>query len=449
MIGAVSALVFSSGNAEAPRLLARGTAAGGPRLISIAPLPEGAQCAWSPGGDNLGQPPVLEQGQESSALAELPQDQAARLAAQRKPVRVIRDPSPSFSSVAVDPIRNEVVFSDENLFQIMVYDRLANTAPTAAFSEPKRVIGGLETRLEYQCGTYIDPATGDIYSVSNDTADRRLKVYSRQAQGNVPPNRELNAPHGTFGIAVDEGAQELYLTIEHQNAIVVYKKLAKEFDSPIRLVQGDRTKLADPHGIALDTKNRLIFVTNHGHFHTKRPGGTLAGPNFDGRTNWPIGEEVPGSGRNVPPSITVYPLDARGDTPPLRTIGGPNTRLNWPSGISFDPKRDEIHIANDMGDEILVFSTKADGNVAPARIIRGPKTLIRNPKGVFLDAQNDELWVANFGNHTATVYSPTAAGDTPPLRVIRSAPLSAPAPVLGNPGALAYDTKREEILVPN
>ena len=66
-----------------------------------------------------------------------------------------------------------------------------------------------------------------------------------------------------------------------------------------------------------------------------------------------------------------------------------------------------------------------------------------------MDIDNDELWVANFGNHTASVYAMTAEGDTPPLRVIRSAPAGTPSLMIGNPGALAYDTKREEILVPN
>ena len=66
-----------------------------------------------------------------------------------------------------------------------------------------------------------------------------------------------------------------------------------------------------------------------------------------------------------------------------------------------------------------------------------------------MDLESEELWVANFGNHTATVYKATAAGDTAPLRVIRSGPLGAPTPMIGNPHPVAYDSKREELLVPN
>ena len=67
--------------------------------------------------------------------------------------------------------------------------------------------------------------------------------------------------------------------------------------------------------------------------------------------------------------------------------------------------------------------------------------------GVFF--KNQELWVANFGDHAATVYKRDANGDAPPMRVIRSAPIDAPAPELSNPHTIAFDSKRDQILVSN
>src|SRR5437868_1494291 len=67
--------------------------------------------------------------------------QKAAVAA-RKYLRRIHDEYPQFSSVAVDPERNEVVVTDENLFQTMVYDRTTNTPAKAKMSEPKRAIRG-------------------------------------------------------------------------------------------------------------------------------------------------------------------------------------------------------------------------------------------------------------------------------------------------------------------
>jgi DNA-binding beta-propeller fold protein YncE len=361
---------------------------------------------------------------------------------QRKPIRTIRDGYAGFSAVAVDHKNDEVILSDENLFQILVYDRKANTPPQAAMTEPKRILGGDNTEIEFQCGIYVDPKTGDIYGVNNDTVDQ-LVIFTREQRGNVKPARQLHTPHGTFGVAVDEDREEMYLTIQHDHAIVVYDKYATGETNPKRLIQGNKTLLADPHGIAIDTKNRLIFVTNYGSTSTKvRAGG-------EQRPNWPLEGVVPGSGRSLPPSITAYSMDAVGDVAPVRIIQGPKTKLNWGTGISIDNQRNEIFVANDMTSEVLVYDLNANGDVAPKRVLAGPKTMIKAPTAVYVDVVNDELWVTNFGNHNATVYRRDAAGDTAPLRVIRSAPLNSPAPMLGNPHPVAYDTRRDQILVPN
>ena len=414
---------------------------GSAQLVSYDPLPAGAM------DDECNGPPV----DVSSALAAEPMQEADVSA--KKPVRMIRDRYASYSSVAVDPTNDEVVLTDENLFNILAYNRLDNT-PSTRVTEPKRSIGGLKTKIEFQSGVYVDPKNGDIYAVNNDTVDT-LVIFSREATGDVRPEREVHTPHGTFAIAVDEDHQELLLTVQHDSAVVTFQKTAKSEDAPIRLLQGEHTLLADPHGIALDTKNDLIFVTNHGSVHQFRPGAVAASGRIREsdlrKSNWPLGfsNAIPGSGQNLPPSVTVYARSASGDTAPLHVIQGPKTQMNWPTGIAFDPTSNELFVANDMGDSILVFSASANGDVAPIRVIKGPQTLIKNPTGVYVDSKNDELWIANFGNHTATAYKLSAAGNTPPLRIIRSAPADQPTLSIGNPHPVAYDTKREELLVPN
>jgi DNA-binding beta-propeller fold protein YncE len=69
--------------------------------------------------------------------------------------------------------------------------------------------------------------------------------------------------------------------------------------------------------------------------------------------------------------------------------------------------------------------------------------------GVAIDSGNDEIWVSNFGDHTALVFDRNANGDVAPKRIIRSAPSGTPTPGFGNPQAVAYDSKRGQILVPN
>lgn len=417
------------------------------RLISITPFPEmdGEMCTLTPASATASL--LLPSPQSAAAAADTAG--AVDLSA-RKPVRMIRDPYSAYSAVAVDPVHNEVVLTDENMFNILVYDRSANTPPNAKMTEPKRMIGGLNTKIEFQCGLYIDPVSGDIYGVNNDTVDT-LVIFDRQAKGNVAPTRQLHTPHGTFGIAVDEDAQEMYLTVQHDNSVVVFRKNPSQEEAPTRLLQGNKTQMHDPHGIAIDTKNGLMFVGNYGNFHEKdysQP-NTVSGIRGGDKPNWPVAQELAGTGKFFPPSITVYSLKAKGDTAPLRVIQGPNTQMNWPAHLAFDVERQELYVANDMGDSIIVFAASANGDVAPIRVVKGPKTLIKNPTGVFLDPKNDEFWVASFGNHAATVFKRGIAGDVAPLRVIRSGPLGEPALGIGNPHPIAYDSKREEILVPN
>jgi DNA-binding beta-propeller fold protein YncE len=118
-------------------------------------------------------------------------------------------------------------------------------------------------------------------------------------------------------------------------------------------------------------------------------------------------------------------------------------------GISVDSAHDEIAVANNGDDSVLIFQRIARGDTPPVRVVRGPRTGINRPMGVAIDAKHGEIWVSNFGDHTAVVFARTANGDVSPVRVIRSAPAGAPSTGFGNPMAVAYDSKREEILVPN
>jgi DNA-binding beta-propeller fold protein YncE len=395
---------------------------------------------------------ALQQRQEQRDASSAEGDAATQDRSQLKPVQWIRDPYSAFSSVAVDPINDEVVLTDENRFQILTYSRTANTTPAAKMSEPKRTLAGLKTKIEFQCGLYIDPKNGDIYAVNNDTVDS-LVIFNRNAKGDVSPTREVDTPHGTFGIAVNEATEEMFLTLQHDSAMVVYRKYAEKNESPIRLLQGDATRLADPHGAAIDSKNGWLFIANHGSVSSRfpRPEGGNARRRGLEKQNWPVERAlaIPGSGRNLPPSVTVHSITAHGNEAPLRVIQGPKTQFNWPTGLAVDEQRGELYVANDIGNEILVFNVTDSGDVAPKRVIKGPKTNLANPTGVWVDLKNNELWAANFMNHSATVYPLSASGDVAPLRMIRSGPLKEPSLGIGNPHPVAYDSKREQILVPN
>ena len=395
---------------------------GAPRLVSIDEL--GEMCPPEPA--------PAEESNLFSAFQEplvyaAPQETGNTTDITRPPVRNIRDNDPIYASVGVDVQANEVFLQDSNTWSIRVFNRLDNTPPGAPRTEPKRVISGPKTDVQFNSCVWIDPVNGDIYSVENDIGDS-IVVFSHDAEGDLVPKRRLKITHRGYAMAVDEEKKELFLSVQYPPQVAVYRKEAEGDEKPKRLLQGESTRLSDAHGIAIDTKNKLMFVNNWGNISDYA---------------------VVGTGRFEAPSITIYSIDADGDTPPMRVIQGPKTQLNWPAAMSLDPDTGDLYVANDVGQSILVFHETDKGDVAPRRMIKGQKTGLTYPTGVFVDTKNKELWVSNLGNSSATVYPLAANGDAPPVRTIRSAPAGKVSLRFGKTQAVAYDSKREEILVPN
>jgi DNA-binding beta-propeller fold protein YncE len=484
---AATALIWSGSGED---ISARTRFIGTDRMVSFQPLPntDGDTCEVPSYADDSAAMAMQEPRRPlppsvgERAAEGIPRTIHARSAViNRPPVRYLKDPYAAWSSIAVNAENDMVVMTDENLFRIVEYSRRDNTPSGALMSEPRRVITGDQTRTEMMCGAYIDPKTLDVYVTNNDTQNW-LPVFSREARGNAAPDRVLATPHRTWGITADETRQELYLTIQGTGAVLVYKKNATNYDAPLRMLQGEATELADPHGIALDMKNDLMVIANHGHRQHAAPStGNRTPMSWDEYTKvWSRSMEdeaglrgipsrflaAPGEGRRGGgdnegdaggggggwfdfPSITIYARSAEGNTPPLRVIKGAKTRLNWPSHVAIHEARGEIFVANDADDSVLVFKITDSGDVAPTRVIKGARTRIKNPTGVNVDAANNELWVASMGNYTAAVFPVTASGDVAPIRQIRGGPTDGEALMIGNPGAVGYDSKRQEILVPN
>ncbi|HYR85056.1 MAG TPA: beta-propeller fold lactonase family protein [Terriglobia bacterium] len=408
-------------------------ATGAAQLVSIQELPELSEmCVWEPGGANSNGNGASHENNVFAAFQETSAYAASQEAGQtgevtRPPLRNIRDTDPIYTAVTVDTRLDEVLLQDTNTWSIRVFNRLDNTAASAQRTEAKRVIGGEKTDVQFNSCVYVDPKNGDIYSVENDIGDS-IVVFSHDANGDATPIRKLKVTHRAYSMAVDEESQELYLSVQYPPQVAVYRKMASGDEKPLRLIQGESTRLSDVHGLAIDAKNKLLFVNNWGNISDY---------------------SVPGTGRFEAPSITIYSLDANGDTAPLRIIQGSKTQLNWPGAMSLDPETGNLYVANDVNSSIIVFRETDKGDVAPARVIKGNKTGLSYPTGVFVDSKNKELWASNLGNSSVTVYPLTANGNVAPVRTIRSAPLGKASLKFGKTQAVAYDSKREEILVPN
>ena len=427
ILASVGIAVFALASSAVDRLWHR--FAGSPRLLSVEELPDNAEC-YRPVSLETNAPPLSSTHNLFSDFGESAveaQEAGTSVNLERPPVRVLRDTAPIYSSVAVDDKRNEVFLQDNNLWSIRVFSRLDNAKPGTPPTEARRVIVGNDTEVQFNSCVYIDPANGDVYSVENDIGDV-IVTFEHDATGNAKPIRKLRVTHRAYAMAMDEENQEFFVSVQHPPQVAVYRKGASGNEQPKRLLIGDKTQLSDSHGMAIDTKRKLLFVDNWGNI---------------------ADDGVPGSGRFGPPTITVYRLQANGDEAPLRIIQGPRTGLDWPGALSVDQDTGDLYVANDMGQDIIVFRSDDQGDIAPTRTIKGSRTGLSYPVGVFADSKNKEVWATNIGNSTATVYPILANGDVPPVRIIRSAEEGKQSLRFGKTQALAYDSIREQILVPN
>jgi DNA-binding beta-propeller fold protein YncE len=372
---------------------------------------------------------------------------ATDLSGDMPPLRLVVDPYPSFNGVAVDTTNDLVLMSDTNRKSLLLYGRTSGSASKAATPSLGQIMGP-ETGIGFIAGVAMDPEHRELFTVNNDVEDR-LVVFGYDARGNVKPKRLLYVPHQSWGVSFNRRRGEIALSVQTPNMFVVFKRDAQKFDAPVRSVRGPKTAMADPHGIYVDDTHGEVFVANHGNF---RPGELItsytaydARESRQERTGNQFSETA--RGKFVPSSVTVYDVDATGDVAPLRTITGALSQIDWPMGVAVDETHDELFVANNGDNSILVFARTASGNVAPKRVIRGALTGIKGPMGVAV--ATDEIWVANFGDHTALVFPRLAAGNAPPRRIVRNAPAGKATSGFGNPYAVTYDSKRQEILVPN
>jgi DNA-binding beta-propeller fold protein YncE len=366
-------------------------------------------------------------------------EESSSIGGELPPVRLVTDPYPTFNGIALDSTNNRIAMSDENRKSVVVYDR-ENGDSSSSVTPPLHQIIGPDSQIGYIAGVTFDPAHREIYAVNNDLDDR-IVVFDDDAHGDTKPKRRLYVPHQAWGLSLNSAADQFAISVQQLSMVAIYRREAEGLEAPLRIIEGPDTGLADPHGIHWDVKDHELVVANHGN------SSVIA--SYSAYDAGVSSRALPVGGHFLPPSLTVFQDGAQANAKPLRTIQGEHTHLNWPMGIDVDTEHDEIAVADNGDNSILIFRRSASGDTAPVRILRGPRTGIVSPMGVAIDVKNDEIWVANYGDHTAAVYSRTANGDVLPKRIIRNAPRGTPTGGFGNPYAVAYDSKRDQLLVPN
>jgi hypothetical protein len=101
---------------------------------------------------------------------------------------------------------------------------------------------------------------------------------------------------------------------------------------------------------------------------------------------------------------------------PSRVITGPNTGLEFPSGMAFDTSGN-LYVLNGLS--ITVYPPGANGNVSPIRTIRShPADNFLYNQGIALDVYGN-LYVSQGEPARILVFAPGAYGDVVPIRIIQ------------------------------
>ncbi len=268
------------------------------------------------------------------------------------------------------------------------------------------------------------------------------------ANGTAGPERVIGGQKSklvrySHGVVYDPIHDEIFATEPETSAIVVFRGGANGEEAPIRMIQGSKTRMHGPWGIALDLKHDEVYAAD-----------------FTGS------------------QIVVYPRGANGNVAPLRAIGGRKTLLHHTPTVAVDIDNDLLVTAtrapmslvqNEKPGGLLVFNRTDNGDVAPRGVIRGPKTGMYFPfhvavhqghifatitnlhrKPVYDDAgfacrpgvTEPAPWIWTHPPGFVAVWRETDNGDVPPRGIIRGGDSG-----LYGPTGLSIDPKDGEVSV--
>ena len=163
-------------------------------------------------------------------------------------------------------------------------------------------------------GVVLDPQHRETYTANNDIEDT-VVVMPYDATGNAKPARIFSVPHQAWGLALGRASEEIAVTVEVQNTIVFYRREVKGVEAPVRMIRGENTGLADPHGIYWDEAHGEIGVANHGNFKgvvQNTGSGCEDAPEAD--------DSAPRRASSSRRRFRFTRRSAKGDVAPLRTI---------------------------------------------------------------------------------------------------------------------------------
>jgi DNA-binding beta-propeller fold protein YncE len=232
-------------------------------------------------------------------------------------------------------------------------------------------------------------------------------------------------------IRYNEARDEFYVGNPFAQAVLTFRGGASGQESPIRIIQGPKTRLNTPDTLEVDPVHEELLV-----------------PEDD--------------------RVLVFPVTANGDTAPIRVFQSP-AKDGWTAagGIAVDPIHNVIVLAGTVlgeknkagysspyGDEreaLLIFDRTASGEVQPIRVIRGPRTGMHAVRQIEIQPQGGWIVISQMtagevpepeGTYIG-VYSINDSGNVAPRWKIDGKPSTG----MKKPHGIALNPNHKEVVV--
>jgi hypothetical protein len=270
-----------------------------------------------------------------------------------------------------------------------------NVAPLSALTTN---LGG-QVLVTPVYATY-EPSERVIYVA--DFYGKAIRVYPANASGNVAPLRTITTEYlgQPRQLAVDVAHNEILVPVMGCCIGTFARNASGNVGFPSRLISwggiaGNVTRLNSPISVALLPNDEIAVIDR---------------------------AVISGVSHTV---VLIFARTATGNTAPLRTIEGPNTRLGeFPGGIAYIPQTNEIAVAVQQSSawQIVTLPASASGDVSPTRVIAGSNTTLESVTAVAYEPSNDLLYVAtgaySSSNPKLIAFPRTANGNIAPVRTL-------------------------------
>ena len=298
-------------------------------------------------------------------------------------------------------------------------------------ARPIAIIAGDNTRLFVPQGIALD-SRRNLY-----VTDNGVNVYPAGSNGNVAPAATITGADtgmvGPIGIALDSSGSLYVLNsfggTAQLGSVTIYPAGSSGDTAPNATLTSNFIGLGSAFGIAVDSTGTIYVpydlggVGEHGSIAIYPAGGYATGPPIASIAGGSTGLDYPSriavdsigniSVLNSGNAITVYPAGSVGDVMPSATLNIDPSGKNSPTGIAVD-RRDDLYVANQGGekcnkrscvqtspDSIAVYTAGSDGDAKPSAVVSGANTNLASPSAVAVD-HNGEIYVTNEGTIKCT-----------------------------------------------